>query len=149
MFVSSSQGLCLLALFLISLRTICICEMLSDNHRYKGLPKRRSSKEAVCQAGDTRDQNLIPGSGRSPRAGKGTPVFLAGKSHGQRNLVGYSPGIAKSQTRLSTRTRTHTHTIDTVLTHLQARHSLTYRVLSPKHFISFNVCFFLSVSQPL
>ena len=24
-----------------------------------------------------------------------TPVFLAGKSHGQRSLVGYSPGVYK------------------------------------------------------
>ena len=30
-----------------------------------------------------------------------TPVFLSGKSHGRRNLVGYSPWVAKSRTRLS------------------------------------------------
>ena len=30
-----------------------------------------------------------------------TPVLLPGESHGGRNLVGYSPGVAKSQTRLS------------------------------------------------
>ena len=30
-----------------------------------------------------------------------TPVFLPGESHGQRSLVGYSPRIAKSRTRLS------------------------------------------------
>ena len=30
-----------------------------------------------------------------------TPVLLPGKSHGQRSLVGYSHGVAKSQTRLS------------------------------------------------
>jgi len=30
-----------------------------------------------------------------------TPVFLPGESHGQRSLVGYSPWVAKSQTRLS------------------------------------------------
>ena len=35
---------------------------------------------------------LIPGSGRSPGEGNGnTPVFLSGKSHGQRSLVAYSP----------------------------------------------------------
>ena len=34
----------------------------------------------------------IPGSGRSPREGNGNPlVFLPGKSHGWRNLVGYRP----------------------------------------------------------
>ena len=30
-----------------------------------------------------------------------TPVFLPGESHGWRSLVGYSPRVAKSQTRLS------------------------------------------------
>ena len=30
-----------------------------------------------------------------------TPVLLPGKSHGQGSLVGYSPWVAKSQTRLS------------------------------------------------
>ena len=33
-----------------------------------------------------------------------TPVFLPGKFHGQRSLVGYSPRVARSQTRLSTYT---------------------------------------------
>ena len=30
-----------------------------------------------------------------------TPVFLPGKSHGWRSLVGYSPWVTKSQTRLN------------------------------------------------
>ena len=30
-----------------------------------------------------------------------TPVFLPGESHGQRSLVGCSPGVAQSQTQLS------------------------------------------------
>ena len=39
-----------------------------------------------------RDAGSIPGSERSPGEGNGqsTPLFLPGKSHGQRNLVGYS-----------------------------------------------------------
>ena len=39
------------------------------------------------------DPGLIPGSGRSTGEEKWqpTPVFLPGKSHGQRSLVGYSP----------------------------------------------------------
>ena len=37
-----------------------------------------------------------------------TPVFLTGESHGQRNLVGYSPWIAKSRPRLERLTHTHT-----------------------------------------
>ena len=39
------------------------------------------------------DEGSIPGPGRFPggRKGQPTPVFLPGKSHGQRSLVGYSP----------------------------------------------------------
>ena len=39
------------------------------------------------------DLGSIPGSGSSPGEGKWqpTPVFLPGKSHGQRSLPGYSP----------------------------------------------------------
>ena len=55
-----------------------------------GFPGGSAVKESACNA---RDVGLIPGSGRSP--GKGnwqpTPGFLPGKSHVQRNLVGYSP----------------------------------------------------------
>ena len=51
-------------------------------------------KNLLASAGDMRDLGSVPGSGRSPGEGNGnppTPVFLPGKSHGQRNLVGYSP----------------------------------------------------------
>ena len=34
-----------------------------------------------------------------------TPVFLAGRSHGQRSLGGYSPWARKSRTRLETKER--------------------------------------------
>ena len=51
-------------------------------------------KNLPDSAGDTGDVGLIPRSGRFPGRGKWqpTPVFLRGKSHGQRSLVGYSPG---------------------------------------------------------
>ena len=42
-------------------------------------------------AGDTGDVGSIPRLGRSPGEGNGVLVFLLGKSHGQRSLVGYSP----------------------------------------------------------
>ena len=38
-----------------------------------------------------REEDSIPGSGRSPERGHGNPVFLPGKCHGQRSLGGYSP----------------------------------------------------------
>ena len=51
-------------------------------------------KNLPANAGDTGDAGLTPGLGRSPGEGnewKLTPVFLPGKSHGQRGLTGYSP----------------------------------------------------------
>ena len=56
-----------------------------------GLPWWLSGKEPACQC-DTRDVDLIPGSGRSPGEGNGNPFsILDWKSHGQRKLAGYSP----------------------------------------------------------
>ena len=53
-------------------------------------PGDSDGKESACNAGDT---GLILGSGRSPwrRKWPPTPVFLPGKSHGQRSWMGYSP----------------------------------------------------------
>ena len=50
-------------------------------------------KNPPASAGDIRDLDSIPESGRSRGGGHGspTPVFMPGESHGQRNLVGYSP----------------------------------------------------------
>ena len=48
-------------------------------------------KNPPANAGDLRDEGSIPGSGRSPGEGHGTPVILAGASHGQRSLAGYGP----------------------------------------------------------
>ena len=51
-------------------------------------------KNPLASAGDARDVGLIPGWGRSPEEGNGNPLqysCLDRKSHGQKNLVGYSP----------------------------------------------------------
>ena len=60
------------------------------------------------------DPGLIPGSGTFPWRWKWqpTPIFLPGKSHGQRSPVGYSPwGHKTVEHDLATkRTHTHTHT---------------------------------------
>ena len=56
-----------------------------------GLPQWLSDKES---AGNARDSASIPGSGGSRGEGNGNlwhPVFLPGKSHGQRRLAGCSP----------------------------------------------------------
>ena len=50
-----------------------------------------------------RRPGFSPWVGKIPwrRAWQPTPAFLPGESHGQRSLVGYSPGIAQSRTRLT------------------------------------------------
>ena len=78
--------------------------ILSNCRLNVGLPRWLSSKESTCQAGD---MDSIPGLGRSPGEGKWqpTPVFLPGKSHGQRSLLGYSPWGRKESD-----TAEHAHT---------------------------------------
>ena len=53
-----------------------------------GFPGSSAGKESTCNAGDL---GLIPGLGRSPGGGPGNPLYLPGKSHGQRSLVDYGP----------------------------------------------------------
>jgi len=56
----------------------------------KGLPRWHSGKESACQC---RTQGFDHWVGKIPwrRVWHPTPVFLPGKSHGQRSLVAYSP----------------------------------------------------------
>ena len=54
-------------------------------------------KNPPAHAGHARNTGSISGLGRSPGNGNLTPVFLPGKFHGQRSLVGYSPwGLKES-----------------------------------------------------
>ena len=56
-------------------------------------------KNLPANAGDV---GSIPGSERSPGESNGNPLFLPGKSHGQRSLAGCSPwGLQKNQTQLN------------------------------------------------
>ena len=57
------------------------------------LPRWLNGKESTYNARDTGDVGLIPEVRKIPwrRKWQPTPVFLPGKSHGQRTLVGYSP----------------------------------------------------------
>ena len=57
------------------------------------LPRWHSGKESTCQCRRYKRCGFDPSVGKSPwrRKGQATPVFLPGKSHGQKNLVGYSP----------------------------------------------------------
>ena len=66
--------------------------MFSILSALSGLPGGSVVKKSPASAGDARDMGSTPGSGRSPGEGNGNPLqlFLPGKSHGQRSLVGYS-----------------------------------------------------------
>ena len=52
-----------------------------------GFPVDSVAKNLSANAGDT---GLIPGSGRYPGEGNENPLFLPGKFHGQRSVMGYS-----------------------------------------------------------
>ena len=67
-----------------------------------GFPGGSDGKEFACNAGDL---GLILGLGRSLGEGKWqpTPVFLPGKSHGQRSLVGYIHGVSRVGRNLVTK----------------------------------------------
>ena len=57
-----------------------------------GLPGGSDGNASTCNAGDP---GLIPGLGIWRRKWLPTPVFLPGEFHGERNLVGYSPGLQR------------------------------------------------------
>ena len=62
-------------------------------HLSRELPVAQWVKGLPVNTGDAGALGLIPGEERSlgVENGKPTPVFLPGKFHGQRSLVGYSP----------------------------------------------------------
>ena len=59
-------------------------------------------KNLLASAGDVRDMDSTPRSGRSPEGRQGNPLQYSclENPHGQRGLVGYSLWVAKSQTQL-------------------------------------------------
>ena len=67
----------------------------------EGFPDGSSGKEPACQCRSRFDPwvRKIPWR----RNWQPTPVFLSGRFHGQKSLVGYSPGL-QSQTQLSYKT---------------------------------------------
>ena len=71
-----------------------------DHSLSSGFPGDSDSKESGCSAGDL---GLIPGLGRSLGEGNGSSI-LAGESHGQRSLAGYSPWGCKKLDMTETRT---------------------------------------------
>ena len=68
-----------------------------------------SGKESACQCRRCKRCGFDPWIGKIPWRKKWhpTPVFLPGELHGQRNLMGYSHGVAKSWTWLNIRAFIH------------------------------------------
>ena len=76
---------------------------------YALVPRWHSGKEPTCQCRKLKRGGFTPWARKIPGSRKWqlTPVFLPGESHGQRSLVGYSPGDRKE---LDTSEHTHIHT---------------------------------------
>ena len=81
------------------------CWSLYLANQMLGFPRDAVVKNPPANAGDT---GSIPGSGRFPwrRKWQPTPVFLLGKFHGQRSVVGYSP---RGRKKLDTTEQLHFH----------------------------------------
>ena len=77
-----------------------------------GLPRWSVIKNLSANAGDMGDMGSIPGLGRSPGGEKWPPtsIFLPGKSHEQRSLVGYRPWGCK-ESGMTEQLSTHTHSL--------------------------------------
>ena len=84
-----------------------------------GLLRGSVVKNLPANAGAVGDTGPLPGVGKIPwkRVWQLTPVFLPGKSHGQRSLVGYSLWGDTTE-RLGTYTKRTSHT-DLGLFHYQ------------------------------
>ena len=68
--------------------------------KVSGLPRGFRGKESTCQYRRHRRRGFDPWVGKSPWRRKWQPtlVFLPGKSHGQRSLVGYSQSMGLQRT---------------------------------------------------
>ena len=78
-------------------------------YRYIWLPRLLSGKESTCQCRRHKRRGFDPWVGKIlwRRTWQPTPVFLAGESHGQRSLAGYSP---RGHRESDTSEHTHVYT---------------------------------------
>ena len=70
---------------------------LMDNYQLEVFPCGSAEKKSACNVGDKGPEDPLE------EEWQHTPVFWAGKPHGQKSLVGYSQsmGLQKSQSQLS------------------------------------------------
>ena len=83
-----------------------------------GSPGSASGKEPACQCRRCWRHGFDPWAGMIPwrRTWQPTPVLLPGESHGQRSLVGYSPGCHKESDTTKATSRVYTHPTISTLT---------------------------------
>ena len=67
--------------------------IINHTQNFRGFPGGSVVKNLSDNAGDIIDSGSIPGLGGSPGGENGNPIFLPGKSHGQRGLTGYNPWL--------------------------------------------------------
>ena len=72
---------------------------LEPTQVFLGFPSGSDGKESACKAGDL--GSILGWEDPLEKEMATPPGCLPGKSHGQRSLVGYSPGVAKSGTQFS------------------------------------------------
>jgi len=79
-------------LFCVSLRLLISKGILNLGICSMGFPGGTNGKEPTCPCRRCKRHGFDPWVGKMPwrREWLPTPVFLPGKSHGQRSLVGYS-----------------------------------------------------------
>ena len=100
--------------------------------KQRGLSWLLSGKESTCQCKRLR---FDPWVGRSPGKGKWqpTPVFLPGKSHGQRSLSGYSAVAKELDTSQGLNSNTKQKLLNSKLCSVKAKNGLC---VSPDSFIT-------------
>ena len=89
----------------INKETHTLNDTIDQAGTFVSFPGGPSGKEPTCQCRRSKRPKFSPWVGKIPwrRAWKPTPVFLPGKFHGQRSLVGYSPwGHKESDTTKAT-----------------------------------------------
>ena len=72
-----------------------------------GFPWGSGVKNLPANAGDARDEGLIPGSGRSPEGGNGKRLLCLGNPVDRGDWWATVHGVSKNQTRLSDWVHTH------------------------------------------
>ena len=81
----------------VGLRPLLLCKNMQGLFIFPG---GSVGKESACNVGDL---GLIPGLGRSPGRGHGTPLQYSclENPHGQRRLAGYRPWVCKKSDMMS------------------------------------------------